>query len=464
MYMCSDGIEFVSVPDGLPEDFPRFRQFRDYFDALLAMGPALEELLENLLPITCVIRDVRFSAAHGVAKKLGIPVVGFATPSAISLQCVFNSGTLISAGILPLPPPPPDRIPSLHPKFLILGPSRSEEETKARQLAPLTSHIHGASPTLRVEDIPTFMLSPDLDHWYWHLLREIQNPLLPDCDCMLFNTFQGLEGDVLDAMMGHLNSKVFGVGPLILNATLVDGVEEVAMDGARSAMVREEDAVVMSWLDARSPSSVLYVSFGTIASISVEQMKEFALGLEMSGYAFLWVIREGAIHNLCEADKEFETLFAEFVTRTKDRALLMPWVPQMAVLSHPSVGAFLTHCGWNSTIECICSGVPMLGWPRFADQTTNCHYITQVWKIGLQLQGDDSLEDAAGGVTVLRDEVNRKVRKMMAKEGMDLEVDQMRANSRNLQMAAKKAVVEGASSQVALAKFVELVESWKIKQ
>jgi hypothetical protein len=297
---------------------------------------------------------------------------------------------------------------------------------------------------MRVEDLPAFMLSPDLDQWYWHLLREIQSPLLPDCDCLLFNTFQVLEGDVLEAMSGHLNEIVYGVGPLVLG------------DG-------EEDAGALSWLDARSAGSVLFVSFGSLATISVEQMREFALGFEMSGYAFLWVIRQDAIENLCEVDEEFEAVFSAFVARTRDRALLAPWVAQTAVLSHPSVGAFLTHCGWNSVIESVASGVPMLAWPRFADQTTNCHYITQVWRVGLPLQGLDTLEDAAGGTTVPREEVDRMVRKMMATQGTDLEVDHIRANSRKLQIAAKQAVATGASSQAALTKFVNLVESWRTK-
>lgn len=304
---------------------------------------------------------------------------------------------------------------------------------------------------MRVEDLPTPLLTHDIDS-FWYRLYQMQNPLLPECDCILFNTFHDLEGDVLDAMSG-MNSNVYAVGPLVLNSeTTVDGVEEVAMAGVESALW-EEDRVSLSWLDARSPSSVLFVSFGSMATISVEQMQEFARGLEMSGHAFLWVMRSDLIENMCE-NKEFESVFSEFVVRTRDRGLLVPWVPQTAVLSHPSVAAFLTHCGWNSAIESISCGVPMLGWPRFADQNTNCHYITHVWKIGLQFES----QVRGGSAVVPKEEIARKVRQIMAAEGMDMEVDKIRTNSRKFQKAASNAVAKGGSSQTALATFVELIQ------
>lgn len=442
------------MPDGLPDDHPRYIKFEEFNHATLSMGPVLEELFVNLQrksPLTCVIRDTRMSAAHAVAKKLGIPVVGFATPSAVSIQCVFHIPTFYSTGLLPLPAPPE----GCNPAFisgLALGPPQSDAEKAARQ-ALVTQCVPGLSPNLKVQDLPTQVLPPP-DHYFLRIHRDIQNPLIPDCECILFNTFLDLEDEALAAMTGHLNSNVFAVGPLVLSST--DGsVEKVAIAGAGSAL-REEDPVALSWLDDQSPKSVLFVSFGSIATVSIEQMQELAYGLEMSGHAFLWVIRTDTIENMCEENQEFETMFDEFVTRTRDRGLLVPWAPQTAVLSHPSVAAFLTHCGWNSAIESIASGVPMLAWPRFGDQTTNCHYITDVWRIGLELQ---VTADKIGNGIVDRKEIDQKVRKMLGKEEAgDLEVDAIRTNSRKLELAARKAIARGGSSQVALAKFVEFIQ------
>ena len=447
------------MSDGLPDDHPRLHKWNEFSVAILSMGPAFEELFVKMLrqsPISCVIRDIRFTAVHESATKLGIPVVGIAACPAIALQCALKVPTLLSMGILPLPPPPAHSTPSVHPVAMTLGLPRSEQEAAARQV-PLTGIVPGASPTMRVEDIPTHFLTHELvSHW-------ARNPLLPDCDCLLLNSFHDLEGDVLDAMAGELHFPVLAVGPLILDSTTTqDGVEEVVIAGAGGAL-REEDPLALSWLDGRSPKSVLFVAFGSEATPSMEQMEEFAHGLERSGHAFLWVVRSDTIENMCEVNKDFEAMFSEFVRRTRDRGLLVSWAPQIAVLCHPSVDAFLTHCGWNSTIESIASGVPMLGWPRFADHTTDCHYITQVWKVGLAFQSHESVKD--GSMVVPREEVDQKVRKMMAMgEDTEQEVAEIRANSRKFKMAARKAVARGGSSHAALAKFVALVESWRTKQ
>jgi len=264
---------------------------------------------------------------------------------------------------------------------------------------------------------------------------------------------------VLNAMKGFMNENLFAVGPLVLESTTVNGVEEVSMPGIGSGLL-EEDPVSLSWLDGQKPNSVLFVSFGSIVTASMEQMREFAFGLEASNTAFLWVIRPDLIDDTSQS-KECQTMFAELVKRTQNRALLVPWAPQTAVLSHPAVGAFLTHCGWNSTLESISSGVPMLGWPRFADQNTNSHYVTSVWKVGLELR-QSTAED--GSAVVLKDEIADKVKKIMGdSETEDLEVSEIRRNARNLQMAARNAVSNGGSSQAALSQFVKLITSLRTK-
>lgn len=77
---------------------------------------------------------------------------------------------------------------------------------------------------------------------------------------------------------------------------------------------------------------------------------------------------------------------AELEEGTKERGYMVGWAPQQEVLSHEAVGGFLTHCGWNSTLESIAAGVPMICWPQFADQQTNSRYVSEVWKIGLHMK------------------------------------------------------------------------------
>ena len=179
--MCSKDIEFVALSDGLPDDHPRLHDLCAFCSATVEMGPLFEELFVDLLrksSITCVIRDLLFTAAHEAAKKLGIPVVGFSTPSAIAMQCIYHISTFVAAGVLPIPAPPaPVPTPSLDPVKFTLGLPRSESEMAARQ-APLPC-LPGGSPTMRVDDIPTFLLSHDLDSFWIRFFREDQNPLVP---------------------------------------------------------------------------------------------------------------------------------------------------------------------------------------------------------------------------------------------------------------------------------------------
>lgn len=447
--MCSKDIEFVTVSDGLPDDHPRLGDLSAMFNATLEMGPALDELFANLLKksaITCVIRDSLFCAVHPPAKRLNVPIAVFVTASAVAEHCKFHLSTFISAGILPLPPPPDVNVSAFKTSGTLALP-QSDAEAAAR--TALLTCLPGGSPTMRVDDIPTFFLTHDLENFFIRHYLNTHNPPLPESDCILLNTFSDLEGDVLNAMTGTMNENVLALGPLVLQS--MDGVEEVKVAEVGSGLWKE-DSVSLTWLDDQKPRSVLFLSFGSLISVSKEQLREYALGLEASNVPFLWAIRPELT---ADATEEFQTMFTAFVERTRDRALLVPWVPQTAVLSHPSVGAFLTHCGWNSVLESICCGVPMLGWPRFSDQKTNIHYITNVWKIGLELE--QGLVAEIGIPIVRKEEVTAKVRKIMGT--VDGDVANMRSRCASLQMAAKRAVGHGGSSQVALAKFVELIIS-----
>ena len=322
------------------------------------------------------------------AIKCGIPVVGFVTPSAVSFYCYCNVSALRAAGFLPVPPANDRANPYVDPISTVFRPAHSEEEAAALQ-RPLTC-LPGASPAMRVGDIPRAL------HFDYILkfLQEWQIPCIPKCTWILVNTFHELEARAIDELRGNMHSTIYPIGPLVFtnpncsadhhidNEQEQEHEQEPRAVGAGSALW-EEDHKSLLWLDTQSSKSVLYVSFGSMAKVSIEQVKEIADGLEMSHHAFLWVIRADLLeYNLDGKASEFKAIFSEFLERTKDRALVAPWVPQTAVLSHPAVGAFLTHCGWNSTIESISCGVPMLGWPRLSEQNTNCRYITHVWKSG----------------------------------------------------------------------------------
>ncbi|KAL9174536.1 hypothetical protein ABFS82_02G058500 [Erythranthe guttata] len=155
----------------------------------------------------------------------------------------------------------------------------------------------------------------------------------------------------------------------------------------------------LDWLDKKQNDAVLYINFGSITPLSPGQMVEFAWGLAQSNHHFLWIIRPDLV------DGKGSVLPEGFLEETKGRGLLVGWCPQEKVLAHAAVGGFLTHCGWNSTVETISEGVPMVCWPFFAEQQTNCRYACKEWGIGVEIEGD-----------VTRGKVERMVKVMMEGE------------------------------------------------
>jgi len=196
-----------------------------------------------------------------------------------------------------------------------------------------------------------------------------------EASAIILNTFDAMEHDVLEALSSIL-PPVYSIGPLNL---LVKDIDDEDLNAIRSNLWKEEFECV-EWLDTREPNSVVYVNFGSITVMTSEQLNEFAWGLASSNKSFLWVIRPDVVGG------ENVVLPPGFVEQTKDRGLLSSWCPQEQVLAHPAIGGFLTHSGWNSTLESVCGGVPMICWPFFAEQQTNCRFCCKDWGIGLEIE------------------------------------------------------------------------------
>lgn len=138
----------------------------------------------------------------------------------------------------------------------------------------------------------------------------------------------------------------------------------------------------MKWLDNQPPGSVIYVSFGSITVMGKEKLVEFWHGLVDSGRNFLWVIRP----DLVRGENGDVEIPAELEEGTRKRGCMVGWAPQEEVLSHEAVGGFLTHSGWNSTLESVVAGKPMLCWSYIADQQVNSRFVSNMWKLGLDMK------------------------------------------------------------------------------
>lgn len=254
-------------------------------------------------------------------------------------------------------------------------------------------------------------------------------------DYVLINTFEELEGREAAAALSVNGCPAGAIGPVFLPGFLL------GRNGSIKSSMWEEDESCLKWLDMHPLDSVVYVSFGSLAVKSQQQLEEMALGLEASGQPFLWVLRSDL------AEGESAALPEGFNERTKERALFVSWAPQLKVLSHPSVGGFLTHSGWNSTLESLSMGVPMLGWPYYCDQSLNCTFAKDVWKVGMDLSELDVDDERL----VTREEVESAVRRLMqSEEGM-----KTRKTSRKLKEAAAEAVMAGGSSFQNLEAFIQ---------
>ncbi|OIW13577.1 hypothetical protein TanjilG_25676 [Lupinus angustifolius] len=251
-----------------------------------------------------------------------------------------------------------------------------------------------------------------------------------EADGIIDNSFLELEPGPIKELQKYEPGKppVYPVGPL------------VNMDG----IVSEPGLECLRWLDEQPHGSVLFVCFGSGGTLSSVETNELALGLEMSDQRFLWVVKSPndkiANASYFSADSKadpFDFLPKGFVERTKGRGYLVPgWAPQTQVLAHGSIGGFLSHCGWNSTLESVVNGVPLIAWPLFAEQKMNAFMLTQDIKVALRPNKNNS-----NGL-VEREEIASVVKCLM--EGEDGK--KLRYRMKDLKDLAAKALSENGSS------------------
>ena len=209
------------------------------------------------------------------------------------------------------------------------------------------------------------------------LLRHTVDGARHSSSGLIFNTLSAIEAGDLDKIRHDLFLPVFAVAPL----------HKLAPPANTSNSLYGEthaDRECLGWLDTQEPGSVLYVSFGSLAAMDPHEFVELAWGLAASKRPFLWVVRPKLIRGF-----ESGGLPDGLEDLIHGRSMIVSWAPQVEVLAHPAVGAFFTHSGWNSTVEAMSEGVPMICHPLHGDQYGNARYVCDVWKVGVEDQGCD---------------------------------------------------------------------------
>eukprot|EP00250_Pteridium_aquilinum_P035301 c909_g1_i1 orf=113-1492(-) len=357
-------VEVVGIPTEVGEPVPvsGYDSVKEAYRVLDSMKQGVEELLGTLASSEkkkpCLISDSFVKWKVPIAKQFNIPRFDLYTGNAHAFSVMLHLPLLISKGFLP----PQD----------------------FKQIIDCVPGI----PPLPVGALPPIALSRPRE-----MMAQISIEL-PETVGLIFNTWYHMEEQALEAI--KMQVPIYPIGRLSLMGNVP----------AMSLGFWQEERT-LDWLDTMPPSSVLYVSFGSLVSMSPLQLAELAEGLAASTHTFLWVLRpNAATHSI------WECLPMGFKERIKGNGLVIPWAPQREVLSHPSTGGFLTHCGWNSIIESISlGGLPMICWPQMAEQIFNARLVVDKWKIGLDLT-----QGGGENGEVKREMVERAVRELMHEE------------------------------------------------
>ncbi|KAM5548284.1 mogroside IE synthase [Rosa sericea] len=288
-------------------------------------------------------------------------------------------------------------------------------------------------PPLGFADLPSFLRDVDSYPAYLELtLSQYSN--IGTLKWLFICTFEKLEEEVVKWMINQ-EWPVRTIGPTVPSMFLDKRLED---DKEYSlSMFKPNVETCMEWLDSRESSSVVYASFGSLASLKKEQIEELAWGLRDMNYNFMWAVRES----------EMEKLPGNFLEETSEKGLVVSWCPQLQVLAHKAVRCFVTHCGWNSVLEALSFGVPMVTMPHWADQATNAKFVADVWKAGVRVKKNEK------GIAT-KQEIAKCIKQVMEEDkGM-----KMRKASLRWKELAKEAVDEGGSSDKNIEEFVAEVE------
>ncbi|KAK2991549.1 LOW QUALITY PROTEIN: hypothetical protein RJ640_016584 [Escallonia rubra] len=411
-------IKFPTVEAGLPEGCESADQLTSddllskFIQALSMLEEQLEQVLQECRP-NCLVADMFFPWATDVAAKFDIPRLVFHGTSFFAL-CAMESLRIHKPYKNVSSDSEPFVLPDLPHEIKLIKKQVSEFLTE--------------EPETQFSKLSSQMSESELRSYG-----------------VVVNSFYELEPDYADHYREVLKRKAWHIGPILLcNRSAEDKAER-----GKKASVDEDDC--LKWLDSKKPNSVLYVCFGSMATFTTSQLYEMAMGLEASEQQFIWVVRRGK-----EEEEEEKWLPGGFEERVKDRGwILRGWAPQVLILNHEAVGGFVTHCGWNSTLEGVCAGVPMVTWPVFGEQFYNEKLITDVLRTGVAIGSKEWNRLTSDGVK--REAIENAAKQIM----VGSEAAKGRARAKELKEKARQAVEEGGSSYYDLNALFEALRSYR---
>ncbi|KAM2350611.1 hypothetical protein ACFXTH_005536 [Malus domestica] len=346
-------IPFKSSDHGLPSDAENtnslsYHLILKLFQASLSLKPSFRNLMHGLVhernglrrPV-CMITDIFFGWTIEISHEFGMSHAVFSTVGGFGMACYYSLCL---------------HLPHLKAK------SGEYEFTLPDFPEAKKFHISQLSESLK--------LSNGTDPFSVFVHKAFNECM--KTDGMVINTVEELDKTGLMYLRKIFKLPVWAVGPLLLSSG--NGTKRA---GKESGLTPE---ACKNWLDSKPPRSVLYISFGSQNTVSKSQMMQLAMALESSGKNFIWVVRPPLEYDVDSEFKEKEWFPEGFVQRIKARnkgLIVEKWAPQVEILSHKATSAFLSHCGWNSVIESLVHGVPLLGWPMASEQFFNVKYLVE---------------------------------------------------------------------------------------
>ncbi|KAL5718356.1 hypothetical protein ACHQM5_011266 [Ranunculus cassubicifolius] len=385
----------------------------------------MEDLAFRLLRLNNPLVHQALQTISQTSTINALVIDGFCTPALevanqLNIPCYYFFASGIAALALFL------HLPTIH-----------KNTTKSFKDLDININVPGL-PTILSSDLPQPCLDRS-DNVYEHFMYLCTQ--LSKSQGILVNSFESLEPRALKAISDGLcvpdapTPPIFGIGPLLAENERSSGHD------------------CLQWLDSQPSRSVVFLCFGSLGLFSEAQLKEIAVGLERSGQRFLWVVRSPPTHDqvkrfLAPPEPDLNTLLPEgFLDRTRDRGLVVKsWAPQTEILNKVAIGGFVTHCGWNSVLESVRAGVPMVAWPLYAEQKVNRVFMVEEMKVALPMNASDD------GI-VMATEVEKRLTELMDSD----EGNMVREQTVRMCVESKVALSVDGSSVQALG---ELAQSW----
>ncbi|CAL1403510.1 unnamed protein product [Linum trigynum] len=407
----SGRIRFVELePTTLDPDTPRSIRFTSFIDGHAPQIRDIASKTASSSRLAGFVLDMFCTSFIDVANELGAPSYVFYTCGATCLGFMLHVQSLFDKG-----------------EF-----DPAELKDSDAELA-----IPGLRDPLQGKQLPSVVVEAD---WLPTVMRHTRRTR--EAKGILVNTFHDFESQAVASLTTGQTPPLYTVGPII------------DLKLKKGDTVGEKE--IVDWLDQQPKSSVVFLCFGSLASLDEEQVTEIAAALEASGQRFLWSLRKPPQKGKPEFypsdyDDVKDGLPEGFMDRTAGLGKVIGWAPQTRVLAHPSMGGFVSHCGWNSTLESTWFGVPVATWPMQAEQQLNAVMLVKELEMAVEIRM--SYRKLSGEV-VPAEEIERGMRGLMAaeNEGRRIKVKEMSDKCR-------KAVEEDGSSYHSVGRFIEDVIS-----